>query len=118
MPRFKKAMGRIYAVEYNKEEQRAMEKEIHRQFAEYERLHNKEIDAMALLVLHEEFGFGPARLKRFFDRFEAVLDNLLETYEGDEDINRAELCFAKLKEYGVDLDIWEKERKNERNDIL
>lgn len=62
----------------------AMDMEIKRQCAEYDKRNATEIDAMVLWILHEEFGFGPER------------------YEIN---NEAWLCTRKLKGYGVGKEI-------------
>lgn len=48
MPVFKKALGKIYGIEFSKAEKEAMEKELRSQMIEYDRMHENEIDAMML----------------------------------------------------------------------
>lgn len=109
---FKKAGGRIFGVQFNAKEQRAIDKELLRQCAEYDRKNANEVDAIVLWLLHEKFGFGPKRLRAFYDYFKSDLSELLERYElGDADI--AWLCTHKLKEYGVDIEKWNEEESNE-----
>lgn len=43
--------------------------------------HANELDAMILWHLHEEFSFGPKRLKQFYDTFAVRLDELIKHYE-------------------------------------
>lgn len=105
----KKIGGKIYGASLTSSEQKAIDLEIKRQLAEYENKHNIEIDAMILWILHEEFGFGEYRLKKFYDRFENSLKDLLGRYEM-EDSDTVWLCTQKLKEYGIDLEEWNKER--------
>lgn len=57
MPVFKKALGKIYGIEFSKAEKDAMEKELRSQMIEYDRMHENEIDAMMLLALHKLAGF-------------------------------------------------------------
>lgn len=45
-------------------EKKAMDLEIQRELAEYDRKHLAEMDALILWVLHEQFGFGAKRLAR------------------------------------------------------
>ena len=45
MPVFKKALGKIYGIEFSKAEKEAMEKELRSQMIEYDRMHENEIDA-------------------------------------------------------------------------
>jgi hypothetical protein len=88
---FKKAGGRIFGVQFNAKEQRAIDKELLRQCAEYDRKNANEVDAIVLWLLHEKFGFGPKRLRAFYDYFKSDLSELLERYElGDEVRERLE----------------------------
>ena len=50
-------------------EKKAMDMEIQRQLAEYDRKHIREIDALVLWELREQLGFGNKRLKKFYDNF-------------------------------------------------
>ena len=84
-------MRAAYRPRLSAGERQAMDMEIKRQCAEYDKRNATEIDAMVLWILHEEFGFGPERLRR---------------YEMNDE---AWLCTRKLKEYGVDVEEWSKE---------
>lgn len=86
-----------------------MQMEIQRQLAEYDRKHTIEIDALVLWVLHSRFGWGATRLKRFFDSFSDEIGALVDRYEMDKE-DDVWLCTYKLKEHGIDLEEWEKER--------
>lgn len=88
--------------------EKAMDLEIQRQLAEYDRKHLVEIDAMILWVLHERFGFGPKRLRQYYDSFRACTNELVERYQMDagDDIW---LCTQMLKRIGVDVEQWHKE---------
>ena len=108
----KKAGGKVYGASLTAAERKAMNIEIQRQLAEYERKRTGEIDSMILWVLHSEFGFGPERLKRFYDRFADSLDELIKRYEM-EDEDQVWLCTHMLKEYGVDIEKWHNERRTD-----
>lgn len=54
----KKAGGKVYGAVLTAAEKKAMDLEIQRELAEYDRKHIAEIDATILWVLHEQFGFG------------------------------------------------------------
>ena len=88
---------------------KAMKKEMHKQMAEYDRKNMNELDSCILWVLHEEFGFGPKRLKHFYNTFGPALDSLIEHYELDNS-DKIWICTYKLKEYGIDIEEWNKER--------
>ena len=106
--RVKKAGGRIIGGAMSAAEKKAMDLEIQRQLAEYDRKHLVEIDAMILWVLHERFGFGPKRLRQYYDSFRACTNELVERYQMDagDDIW---LCTQMLKRIGVDVEQWHKE---------
>lgn len=105
---FKKTKGKVYGIEMNSAEKKAMDMEIRRQMAEYDRKNALEIDALVLWVLHERFGYGPVRLKRFHDAFVGELQELLRRYEMEE-TDQVWLCTHMLANYGVNVDEWWKE---------
>ena len=107
--RIKKAGGKIFGADLTAAEKKAMDMEIQRQLAEYDNKHRLEFDALILWVLHAEFGFGRNRLKRFYDCFESSIDDLIARYdlENQDDIW---LCTHKLKEIGVDIEAWNREK--------
>lgn len=110
MPVFKRNKGHIFGVQFSTKEQKAIDEEILRQCAEFNRKNELEMDSVILWVLHERFGFGEKRLRKFFDSYAAELNALEKRYEmGDEDM--AWLCRYKLKEYGIDIAEWNKEGK-------
>ena len=90
-------------------EKKAMDMEIQRQLAEYDRKHIREIDALVLWELREQFGFGNKRLKKFYDNFAHGIEALISRYEMEQG-DDVWLCTHKLKEIGCDLEAWEKER--------
>lgn len=105
----KKIGGKVYGATLTAAEQKAMNIEILKQLAEYDRRHETEIDAMILWHLHEQFGFGPERLKRFYDSFGMSVKELIKRYELEDD-DQIWLCTHMLKEYGVDIEKWQNER--------
>ena len=108
---FKKAGGKIYGVDFSKKEQEAINREIQAQCAEYDRKNVLEIDAIILWLLHEHFGFGMKRLRKFFDLFATEIAALCDRYEMEKD-DSVWLCTYKLKEYGLDIEQWNKEDEN------
>lgn len=102
---FKKNGSRIFGVVLNKKEEEALNREIQRQCEEFDRQHMTELDSVVLWILHERFGFGEARLKRFHDAFTDEIKNLSERYKTDN----AWVCTAKLKEHGIDITEWNTE---------
>ena len=106
--RVKKAGGRILGGAMSAAEKKAMDLEIQRQLAEYDRKHLVEIDAMILWVLHERFGFGPKRLRQYYDNFRACTNELVERYQMDAG-DDVWLCTQMLRRIGVDVEQWHKE---------
>lgn len=104
----KTAFGKIFGARLNAAEQKAMDIEIKKQLAEWTKKHENEIEAMVLWQLHEEFGFGHERLKRFHDKFSENMDNLVERYMIDDD-DQAWLCTHKLNNYGINIEKWNDE---------
>lgn len=73
--------------------------------------HALEIDALVLWVLHEQLGWGEKRLRRFYDNFADEIDALVQRYQMDEE-DKVWLCTQKLKDYGIDIEQWDKERSH------
>lgn len=106
----KKSGKKIFGANLTADEKKAMDIEIKRQLAEFDRKHEIEIDALILWTLHNDFGFGEKRLKKFFDIFGESINELIKHYEF-EDSEKIWICTKKLKDYGVDLEEWEEERR-------
>ena len=106
----KKAGGKVYGAVLTAAEKKAMDMEIQRELAEYDRKHLAEIDATILWVLHEQFGFGTKRLREYYDAYHDRIGELIERYEMDngDDIW---LCTEKLKTVGGDIEAWHKEMR-------
>lgn len=106
--RVKKAGGKIFGAELTAAERKAMDIEIQKELAEYTRQHELAIDAMILWQLHEQLGFGPKRLKQFYDNFSKAVKELISYYEAGED-EGVKLCLYRLKKIGVDVEAWNKQ---------
>lgn len=107
--RIKKAGGKVYGAELTAAERKAMNIEIQRQLAEYTEKHRLEMDAMVLWCLHAQLGWGPKRLRQFYDRFGDELSSLVKRYELDE-TDDIWLCTEMLKRLGVDIAEWDREK--------
>lgn len=106
--RVKKVGNRVYGADLTVAERKAMNLEIQKQMAEYDRKHLNEIDALILWQLHTQLGFGIKRLKRFYMNFNPEYQALIDRYDMDEE-DGIWLNTYKLKEIGVDLEEWSKE---------
>lgn len=106
----KKTRGKVYGAVMTAAEKKAMDMEIKRQLAEYDQKNLVEVDAMILWVLHDQFGFGAKRLKKYYDAFTAATKGLVKRYEMDAD-DDVWLCTQMLKRIGVDIEAWHKEMR-------
>ena len=107
--RIKKAGGKVFGAVLTAAERKAMDMEINRQIVEADRRYADDIDAMVLYTLHVHLGFGKKRLREFFVAFCAVDFRLLHFYQMPDDYTW--LCKEMLKRIGVDVEAWNKERK-------
>lgn len=110
MMQIKKAGGKIFGASLTAAEQKAMNMEIQRQLVEYDRKNELELDAIILWELHTQLGLGPKRLKKFFDGFSDALNALVNRYEMDIS-DDFWLCTHKLKEIGVDVEDWYRQKE-------
>lgn len=85
-----------------------MDMEINRQIIEADKRYTDDIDAMVLYTLAVHLGFGPKRLRRFYEAFAAEHDRLIQHYEMPDDYTW--LCKEQLKKIGVDVEAWNRER--------
>ena len=108
----KKAGKIIIGAQLTDVEKKAMEMEIRKQIAEYNRNNANEIDAMFLYILHSEFGWGYKRLKQIHSIFRPAIDALCDRYEMTEKGDDLWLCTHKLGEYGIDIAKWNEEISN------
>lgn len=105
-----KKVGKIVlGADLTREEQEAIEIEIRKQLADYARKHANEMDALILWHLHEQYGFGPKRLKEFHHSFAPAVNALCERYEMTDVGDEIWLATRQLLEYGVDIAEWNKE---------
>lgn len=105
---FKKFQGQIFGVELNAKEQRAVNEEINRQLLERHKEFADDVDYMILKILHDHFGFGPTRLRRFYDRFTEENDTLVERYEMSD--AGAYIARTEMNALGVNVEEWNNER--------
>lgn len=99
----KKSGSIIYGANLTAAEKKAMNMEIQRQCAEYDRKNAIEIDARVLWILYAKFNFDLDQLREFREEFEPTLKALCERYEMTDDDDELWLCTHKLKEIGLDL---------------
>ena len=105
---FKKAGGKIFGVQFNKAEQKALDQEIKKQIVEHDHRFDIDKESMILWMLHTEFGFGPKRLRRAWELFYAETLKLREYYLMDQE-DDGWLARQKLKDIGCDIEEWYRE---------
>lgn len=110
--------ARLPNLHLGKEMQKAIQDEVDRQIDERleQKLtkHYNDLDAMTLYTLHEEFGFGVKRLRRFYEAVLRMHKQVSSFYEMDGD-DFFFVCKSKLKEIGVDIDAWNEETEKGAN---
>ena len=108
MPMFKKSGGKIFAVQFNKAEERALNQEIKKQIVENDRAFDMDKESSILWMLHTQFGFGPMRLKLAWKLFYAETRKLREHYLMEQ-ADDGWLACKKLKDIGCDIEEWYRE---------
>lgn len=104
----KKHNGRVYGASMSAAEKKAAEIEIRKQLAEFDQKNAMELDALVLWILHNEFGFGEKRLKRFYDAFASEIFKLVDRYLM-EDSKAIWLCTFDLERDGINIKAWHEE---------
>lgn len=65
----------------------------------------KNVEAIILLQLHDQCGYGKVRLQRFLDGTAPMIEGILSEYNWDADEDAIWFCVKRLKEEtGIDLD--------------
>lgn len=97
----------------SKREKEAIRREAHQVVLETNEQYSIDVDAMVLYTLHVHLGFGKKRLRAFWDAFQKYRDDLIKHYQMPDDY--VWLCRYKLKEIGVDVELWNKELNNDHD---
>ena len=110
--KFHKCNGQIYKVELTPKEQKAMDAEINRQLIEKHSEFVDDVDYMIMRILHNEFGFGLTRLKRFYEAFIVDNDALVKHYEMAD--AGAYIARKEMNDIGCDIEKWNRERGEQK----
>ena len=108
MPMFKKSGGKIFAVQFNKAEEKDLNQAINEQIVANDRAFDMDKESSILWMLHTQFGFGPNRLKLAWKLFYAETLKLREYYLMDQE-DDGWLARQKLKDIGCDIEEWYRE---------
>lgn len=106
--KFHKCNGQIFKVELNSKEQKALDAEINRQLIEKHSEFTDDVDYMIMRILHEEFGFGLTRLRRFYEAFVANNTALVKHYEMAD--AGAYIARKEMNAIGCNIEKWNQER--------
>ena len=90
-------------AELTRKERECLNKEVEKTLKKRLEQIGNELDAAVLKILHEEFGFGIVRLRRFHKAYQAAIREVIEYYDlsdGDEQW----LALRWLKEKGYNLE--------------
>lgn len=110
--RVKAFKGKVFGADLSAKEKKAMQIEINKQILEADRKYADNIDVLILWALHRHLGFGPKRLRAFYEVFNSIHEELRDYYEmSDDDVPW--IAMTKLKEMGVDVEVWNKERHHD-----
>lgn len=115
--------GKVYGAELSAKEKKALTIEIQKELKEMTHKFETEVDAIFLWWLHTcpKTKFGHQRLKEFYQDFSGAMDELRERL-GMKHGEEVWYCTHLLKEYGIDLEAWDKEvdenneKKGDKND--
>ncbi len=107
----KKTAGRVIGGHLTNAEQKAMEIEIQKSIAEFDRKNEIEVDAMFLWIIRKKLGLGEKKLHEIFTSAVQEFDNMMNRYELETG-DRLWIFVKLLKDEGIDIEQWYKEVKN------
>ena len=108
--------GKKFGAVFTAAEQKAMNLEINRQLLKKAEQFAEDMDATVLYTLLSGYGWKKKRLRKFWDTYFAVHQELREFYQMSDPGDTEWLANRKLKEIGVDVHQWREEvKRNEHN---
>ena len=107
--RFKFYKGKIFGVELNSAEQKAMNIEINRQLVEKDKRYSIDNDATVLYALMVHKGWKKKRLHNFWKAYNKIHNELQAFYETESPEEQVWFVHRILKEIGVDVQKWYEE---------
>ena len=105
---FKKFRGQIYDVDLTPKERKAMEDKANQLLAIRHREFSDDVDYMILHILHRHFGFGPTRLRRFYEAFMIENEALIKRYEMSD--AGTYIARKEMNAIGCNVEQWNSER--------
>lgn len=108
-----KAGGSVYGASLSAAERKALDIEVKKMLSRDLVDHANEVDAIILYVLGRDFGFGPVRMRRLWERVHEEYQELCSRYDMTPQTEEGCWIVQKklLEEKGVDIAAWNKEQK-------
>ena len=105
---FKKFRGQIFDVDLTPKERKVLNEKVNQLLIERHQEFADDVDYMILHILRKHFGFGPERLRRFYEAFIVENEALIKHYE----IPDAGLYISRkeMNAIGIDFEKWNQER--------
>jgi hypothetical protein len=103
---FKKSGGKIFGVVFTPKEQKAIDAEVSRQLIARHMEFADDVDYMILKILHDHFGFGPTRLRKFYERFMEENNALMAHYEMED--AGVYIARKEMNALGCNVEEWNK----------
>ena len=103
-------------VKFTAAEQAAMNKEIEDQLLGFVAKNLLEIEALMMVQLREQLGFGKKRLKRFYMKFKPTIYDWMVRKLRYREGEAPKSCTEQLDDYGCPLEEWAIEREELLNE--
>jgi len=103
-------------VKFTATEQAAMNREIEDQLLDLVGTNLLEIEALMLMQLRTQLGFGEKRLKRFYMKFKPTIYDWMVRKLRYREGEAPKSCTEQLEDYGVPLEEWALEREKLLNE--
>ena len=104
---FKRSGGKIFGVTFTPKEQKAIDAEVAKMVIEKYIEMADDVDYMILKILHDHFGFGPVRLRKFYEVFQKE-NNALKSHYEMEDAG-VYIARKEMNALGCNVEEWGKE---------
>ena len=107
---FIKFRGKILRVELTPKEQKALDENTRQYVLALHQKFGDDVDYMIMRILHNHFGFGLSRLRRFYEAFRVDNAALVKHYEMED--AGAYIARKEMNELGCNIEEWNKERSD------
>ena len=97
-----KSHGTIFGAKLTAAEKKALGIEIRKEASEQERKFAMELEAMVIWHIRQKLGWGPKRLREFYDSFNRDVDALLGRYELEDEDDIPDISEIAAKRVNAD----------------